>query len=112
MRWGWSGIGHCSWPLATLTLFSTGVELGPTVRGLRLLVPVWRARLDEISVVEVFQTRFRLASGVRFTPTSGSPVYFGIPYWVLSLADIVSALEGNGLRVDRSPQRLRLFGWP
>jgi hypothetical protein len=43
---------------------------------------------------------------------SGSPVYFGIPYWVLSLADIVSALEGNGLRVDRSPQRLRLFGRP
>ena len=46
MRWGRTGIANCSWPLATLTLFSTGVEVGPTVQALCLLVPSWRARLE------------------------------------------------------------------
>jgi hypothetical protein len=101
----------CSWPLATLTLLSTGVELGPTWRGLRLFVPVWRARFDELAVVEIIETQFRWAKGLRLIPTSGSSVAFGVPPR-LELDDIVTALRSHGVRVEVSAERLRLFGPP
>lgn len=110
MKWGRSGTSNCSWPLATLKLFSTGVELGPSVRALLPLVPVWRARFAELSVIEVIETRFPRSQGVRFTPTSGSSISFGAQR--LPLDEVLLALERFGLPVDRTPQRVRLIGPP
>jgi hypothetical protein len=110
MKWGWSGMTNCSWPLATLTVFPTGVELGPSVGALLFLVPVWRARLGELSAAEVVETRVYKYKGIRFTTNDGSSVAFGAPRF--PHGEVLSLLEGMGVQVDRSPQHLHLFGPP
>ncbi len=108
MKWGRSGLSNCSWPLATLTVFPTGVKLGPSVGALLLLVPVWRARLDELSVVEV--VHILGARGIRLRTTDGSSVAFGAR--TLPLDEVLSILGGLGVQIEDSPQRLHIFGSP
>ena len=43
MKWGRGG--RLSWPLGTLTLNPTRVELGPSLGALLVLIPIWRAQL-------------------------------------------------------------------
>jgi len=52
-----------------------------------------------------------LGKGASVYANSGSAISFGVP-WMLPLDDIVSALQGHGLRLDLEPKRLRLFGPP
>lgn len=71
----WSGgaspIG-ATWPLVRLAVFSWGIRIGPSVRGIVWLIPTTELRWSDIEKVEVIR------SGVRFRRRSplGSRVSF------------------------------------
>src|SRR5438552_506535 len=51
MRYGYMGGVNWTYPMVTLDIYKSGLELRPTFSFLRFLVPAWRTRYDEISTV-------------------------------------------------------------
>ena len=127
MRLGKTGIASWSYPLARLTLYSDGLVVGPSRSVLRLLlIPVWKARFDEIQLAESIGgpqpdaqvspaglfvpfstfTRYGLFTrGVRFRTHDGSYVIF----WCFKRDNVLAALKQLGLAVDIHPKRFHWF---
>lgn len=112
MRYGMTGIANWTAPQVTLDIYEQGLELRPTYRFLRFLVPTWRARYDEISAVRWLgrATPDSSASGpimvrgVKFDTTDGDWVIF----WCRDRDHVLHILAQHGLNiVDR--KRLNLF---
>lgn len=103
MRLGFTGIASWSYPLVRLTLYHDGVEIGPAVPFLKLVVPFWRALFREINGITIL-TRGR-ARGLRFTTRDGAFVIFG----TFRSEPLIQALNQLGAHVDPVPQRFRYF---
>lgn len=69
---GW----NMNWVLHSvrLSLHSSGLRLGPPVRWMSLLTPVWEARFDEL--VSIWETGRRFNPGIRFVTRDGAAVTF------------------------------------
>ncbi|HEX6395417.1 MAG TPA: hypothetical protein VFZ97_18425 [Acidimicrobiales bacterium] len=63
-------VAYWSPPLVRMTVYPAGVELGPASKWLRVVVPFWQVRFDEIEVVEAVGNGL-LVSGVRFRTIGG-----------------------------------------
>jgi hypothetical protein len=75
-----------------------------------IVLPLWRARYDELATVDAVRD-FTGANGVRFLTRDDSCVAFGAP-GVTTAGEIMSALEGQGVAVDRAVSRLHALGPP
>lgn len=102
MRYGYTGIASWSRPLITLDIYQSGLELRPTHSFLRFLVPVWRARFDEILVVNWMGSPkadtsvvMGLTRGVKFTTTDGDWVIF----WCFDRDRLLEVLAGLALTI-------------
>jgi hypothetical protein len=127
MRRGYTGLASWSHPLVKLAIYDDGVALGPSASVLKMLVPVWRARFDDISVADAiggpqddsevslgslavplsFITRRGwgiMTRGVRISTTDRS---FAI-FWCMKRDRVLAALRDRGVNVDPEP---RPFHW-
>lgn len=101
MRHGWTS---WSYPLVIFRVFPSGVELGPSSRCLWPVVPLWRARFDEMSVVEcIVRPKVRSAAGVLFRTEDESSELF--LYWCRQAGDLLARLDQLGAPVDPTPRR-------
>lgn len=114
MRYGNFGVANWTYPLVRLDMYESGLELRATYRFLSWLVPVWRARYDEISAVGWLERPTPDSSaalglvktGVLFTPVDGNWVIF----WCHQRNQVLDALARHGLRIDTARKRLTIFG--
>jgi hypothetical protein len=115
MRYGSTGIANWTHPLVTLAVYPAGVELRSTFRWLQVLVPVWRARYEELSVVQSVgradpdgsdSARAPVqARGVRFVARDGSYVIF----WCFNRTEVLEALDRQRVAVETEPKRFQFF---
>lgn len=97
-------------PAARLDLCSEGLRLGPSTWILRPLVPVRTFRYDDLGEVQATGDRGR-SFGIRFTARStGSQATFD-SWREEDRTAILDALEGLGVKVHRSPERLPPIPW-
>lgn len=114
MRYGSTGIANWSYPLVTMDVYQSGLELRPTYSFLRFLVPTWRARYDEISAIDWLGRSTSDSSvviglvmvrGVRFTTTDGDYVIF----WCRDRDQVLDALARRGLKFEAERKRFIWF---
>lgn len=115
MRYGLTGVASWSHPLVTLAVYPTGVELHSTFSWLRFLVPVWRARYDELAVVQSVgrgdpdrsdsAKAPAQARGVRFVAKDGSWVMF----WCYNRDEVLAAFDRQQVRIDAEPRRFQFL---
>lgn len=104
VRFGFTGIGNRTWPMARLTLLREGVRIGPSVPWLSVLVPVWEARYEDLGEVQAVGTS-RLTTSVRFISRDGRWAIFG----TLERPRVLSSLTARGVAVGSDPVRFRFF---
>jgi len=95
-------VANWSPPLVRMTVYRSGVELGPASRWLKVVVPFWQVRLEEIVVVESVGVGL-FVSGVRFWTTNDDWRIF----WTYSRDDVLGFLDRQGIPVDLTPRRFR-----
>lgn len=115
MRRGVSGVASWSYPLITLDIYRSGIELRSTFSWLRFLVPVWRARYEELAVVQSVgradpdgsaNARAPVqARGLRFVTKDGSYMIF----WCYNRDEVLAALDGQQVMVDTEPKPFQFF---
>lgn len=115
MRYGYTGFANWTRGWVTLDIYQSGLELRPRYTFLRFLVPVWRARYDEISEVRwmgrstpdssIVMGLFVMVRGVRFTMTDGDYVIF----WCNERDQVLDALARRGLKIEAEPKRFNFF---
>lgn len=115
MRYGATGIANWTHPLVTLVVYPSGVELRSTSRWLQVLVPVWRARYEELSVVQsvgradpdgTHSARAPVqARGIRFVVKDGTYVIF----WCYGRDEVLAALDVQRVNVDIVPKPFQFF---
>lgn len=99
-------LANWGWPLVRLSIYSSGVELGPSLRWLKFWVPYWQVDLSEITASEALG-RTRLTAGVRFRTRDGDYRIF----WYRLPEEVLEVLERLGVPVDYTRRRYR-FLWP
>jgi hypothetical protein len=114
MRYGYSGMANWTYPLVTLDIYQSGLELRSTFAFLRGLVPIWGARYDEISVVQwlgrpapdsSIAGTLTMVRGVKFTATDGDYVIF----WCYERDQVLGALAKRGLKINAERKRFNYF---
>lgn len=95
---------NATWPLARLDLFSNGFRIRPSTWLLRPLLPVWEARFDELSGIELVEGF--AGQGLRFRIREDSN---WVVFWSLSPAKVVAALSEQGVLVDPDVKRFTFF---
>lgn len=113
VRSGRTGIGNIGYPFVTLAIYRSGIELRSTYSWLRALVPLWRARYEDLSVVESVGRPDRdgsesakapiQARGVRFVAVDGTYILF----WCLQRDAVLATLAAQPVKVDLQPRRFR-----
>lgn len=115
MRYGFMGIANWTSPLVTLDMYGSGLELRSTYSFLRFLVPVWRARYDQISSVgwlgrpapdSSAGAGLVMVRGVMLTKSNGDWVIF----WCPRRNEVLDSLARHGLRIEPERKRLTLLG--
>ena len=97
-----SRLRNVGWPLARMDLYSDMIRLRPIARFLRVLVPTWEARFEEISEVRAIGKVDFFTTGVRFR--TNRPRDFAV-FWTFQRPDVLNSLEAVGLAVKRDPAR-------
>lgn len=87
-----------TWPLVRLDLFASGLRLRPR-KVLRSVMPVWEARLSELTSVRLSGRMPPIFSGVRFKVGTEDWAIF----WTPRPRRLIAALVSLGLSVDESP---------
>lgn len=115
MRYGYTGFANWSRGLVTMDIYQSGLELRPRYSFLRFLVPIWRARYDEISEVRwmgrstpdstIVTGLLVMVRGVRFTTTDGDYVIF----WCTERDQVLDALARRGLTIEAERERFNYF---
>ncbi len=126
MRRGFTGIGNWTYPLVRLRIYEDGLELGPSVPILKALVPIWRARFEDISVAEsvgggqpdsaasfsVMAVTFSptqrwgmMTRGVRIMAADGG---FAI-FWCTRRDHVLTTLQSRSVNVNSEPQPFHFF---
>jgi hypothetical protein len=126
MRRGSTGLANWTYPLVRLRFYEDGLELGPSVRILKVIVPIWRVRFQEISVAEAlggpqpdsavgfgrlafpfsFVARWEIMSrGVRIKTFDDR---FAI-FWCMPRDQVLAGLQRQSVNVDLQPQRFHFF---
>jgi hypothetical protein len=115
MRYGYTGFANWGRGLVTLDIYQSGLELRPRYSFLRFLVPIWRARYDEISEVRwmggstpdssIVMGLLVMVRGVRFTTTDGDYVIF----WCTERDQILDTLARRGLKIEAARERFKYF---
>jgi hypothetical protein len=110
MRYGYIGGVNWTYPMVTLDIYESGLELRSTFSVLRFLVPVWRARYDEISTVHWLGSPtpdssavigLTIVRGVRLATTDGNYVIF----WCHQRNQVLDALTRHGLKIEAERKR-------
>jgi hypothetical protein len=92
-------------PFVRLSIYQTGVMLSPPMAWLKLIVPYWQVRFQDVAVVERMTGRLLLAGGVRFRLTDGDYRIF----WSFDWGEILAGLGQMGVSVDLEPHRFHPF---
>jgi hypothetical protein len=85
-----------------MELFGDRIRLRPVVRLLRVLVPTWEARLEEITDVRAIGKVDFFTTGVRLR--TNRPGDFAV-FWTFQRPAVLNSLEAVGLTVNREPAR-------
>ncbi|MGE5287118.1 MAG: hypothetical protein ACM3ML_07950 [Micromonosporaceae bacterium] len=95
-----------SWGLARLQFFAWGLRLRGSMRMLRLFLPTWEVRYEELTKAQLVSAPVA-RRGVRFRADGAArPMVF----WTYHGSKILDHLEQQGVAVDRSVTRLRRPG--
>jgi hypothetical protein len=93
---------NATWPCVRLSLFANGFRMGPSASGLRLSVPTWEARFDELDVVQAAGS-----AGILFRKRESQEWAI---FWTFDREAVFTSLEGLGVTVSRDVVRVRLSG--
>jgi len=112
IRHGRTGIVNITYPLITLAVFPSGIELRSTFRCLPIF-PAWRARYEDLSVIEAVgrpdadgtdSARAPIqARGIRFVGKEGGYMIF----WCLNRDEVLAALSSHPVKLGYQPRRFR-----
>jgi len=98
----WSAAGSAIWPLARLELLDVGIQVRGSVRGLRWLVPAWRARYDELTGAQLIWAPIANHGVYLRTAAAAGPIIF----WTRQGSAILDHLQTHGVPADHSVTRL------
>jgi len=104
LRYGGTGLGAATWPLAKLDLFANGLRIGPSTHWLGFVLSKWEARFEELTEVQAVG-RSRLASYIRFRVGRYEVALFGS----FNRPEVLRCLEELGLSVGLDPEPFRFF---
>jgi hypothetical protein len=86
-----------SWPLVRLEISASAIRLRPSWKPLRRTVPVWEARLSELTSVRVSGRLPLLFNCVRVGPEQWAI------FWTPRRRQVTASLKTTGLSVDAAP---------
>jgi hypothetical protein len=106
------GISNWTYPLITLAIYPSGVELRSTFRLFPFFAP-WRARYEELSVIEAVGRSDAdgtpsgvapiQARGIRLVGKSGGYRIF----WCYNRDEVLTALSSHPVTIEYEPKRFR-----
>jgi len=114
MRYGSMGGVNWGYPMITLDMFESGLELRSTFYFLGFLVPVWRVRYDEISAIHWLGRPspdssavigLTIVRGIRLVTTDGGYVIF----WCRKRNQVLDTLARRGLKIEAERKRFNPF---
>jgi hypothetical protein len=92
-------------PMVRLSIYTGGIELGPSESWLKIVVPYFQASFSQIVVAEAVGLS-SLSSGVRIRVTDGDYRIF----WTWRRNDVLADLSRLGVEIDPLPRAFnRLF---
>jgi len=91
---------NATYPLVRLDVHTDGLRLRPSAKLLRGLVPIWEARLLELSEVQAIGNIPLFTTGIRFRIESTSD---WIIFWTTQRSVVLWRLESLGLKVSAEP---------
>lgn len=102
------GLGNATAPLARLTVYDWGLELAGSVRLLRLIVPTWQLRFDEVARVSVVELHLMPRGPYHGLRIEADLLEGPLVFWTGNPAGVGSYLKSRGFNVELAVEKLAL----